>query len=163
MRHHAMSKKDLKDLSRASKEEFGCTLDEPSEGLVAYIENARVYIADKTPIAIELDSGDRIPAIHLLNKGMCTTPHVTVDQGAVPRILNGADVMAPGIIELSEFAQGSIVGVREPQRRAFIAVGRALMSSQEIMAVKRGRAIKNLHHAGDRIWQALIEIMIRIG
>lgn len=160
--YHRISKKDLKELTRISKDMFKCSPDEPEEGMVIYGENARIYVADKTPIMIELEKGEKIPAIQILNKGICLIPYVVVDQGAVPRILNGADVMAPGIVEASEFKQGDLVGVREPQRRAFIAVGRALMSSQEIMSIRRGKAVKNIHHVGDKIWDAIVEVLMRL-
>lgn len=156
------SKKEVKDLARIAREDFKCSVEKFSEAYVVILEGARVYIADKIPVLVELVTRVKLPAIHLLNRGVCDVPYVVVDQGAVPKILNGADVMAPGIVELSSFGQGALVGVREPQRRAFIAVGKALMSSEEISAVKRGRAIKNLHHVGDQIWEGIVEVLIKI-
>lgn len=160
--YHQISKKDLRELIKILRDLFKCSPDEPEEGIVVYSENARIYIADKTPIVIEFEKGEKVPAIHILNKGLCSVPYVVIDQGAVPRILNGADVMAPGIIETSEFKQGDLVGVKEPQRKAFIAVGRALMGSQEIMSVRRGKAIKNIHHVGDKIWDTMVEVLMRL-
>jgi PUA domain protein len=162
--YYPVSKKELKDLLKISREVFKCSVEKLSEGYIVFIEDAgaAVYIADKIPIMVELKTREKLLAIHLLNRGMCEIPYVTVDQGAVPRILNGADVMAPGIIELSHFPQGALVGVREPQRKAFIAVGRALMSSEEISSVKRGKAIKSLHHVGDKIWEGIIETLIKM-
>jgi PUA domain protein len=162
--YYPTSKKELKDLLRMSNEIFKCSVERFSEGYIVYVEEtgARVYIVDKTPIMIELKTREKLPALHLLNKGICEIPYVVVDQGAVPRILNGADVMAPGIIELSNFTQGALVGVREPQRKAFIAVGKALMSSDEISSIKKGRAIKSLHHVGDKIWESIIEMLIKL-
>ncbi|MEM2302386.1 MAG: PUA domain-containing protein [Sulfolobales archaeon] len=160
--YHHISRKDLRELVKISREVFKCSVEEPEEGIVVYGENAKIYIADKTPLVIELEGKERIPAIHLLNKNLCPVPYVVIDQGAVPRILNGADVMAPGIIETSEFKQGDLVGVREPQKRAFIAVGRALMSSQEVTSIRKGKAVKNIHHVGDKIWDIVIEVLMRL-
>lgn len=147
---------------RISKELFKCSSEEPEGGIVIYSDDAKIYVVNKTPLIVELGGGEKIPAIHLLNKGLCGVPHVVIDQGAVPKILNGADVMAPGIVEASDFRQGELVGVREPQRKAFIAVGKALMSSQEIMGIRRGKAIKNMHHVGDEIWDTIIEVLIKL-
>lgn len=162
--YYPLSKKELKDLLKTSREVFKCSVERFSEGYIVFIEDteATVYIADKIPVMVQLKTREKLPAIHLLNRGICEIPYVTVDQGAVPRILNGADVMAPGIIELSQFPQGALVGVREPQRKAFIAVGKALMSSDEISSIKRGRAIKSLHHVGDKIWEGIIETLIKM-
>lgn len=160
--YHQISKKDLRELVRISKETFKCSLDEPEGGTVIYSENAKIFIADKTPLVIEFEKGEKIPAIHILNKGLCSIPYIVIDQGAVSRILNGADVMAPGIMEVSRFNQGDLVGIREPQKKAFIAVGRALMGTEEIISTKKGKAIKNIHHVGDKIWDTIIEVLIRL-
>ncbi len=160
--YHQISKKDLRELVRISREIFKCSLDEPEGGIIIYSENAKIFLADKTPMVIELGKGEKIPAIHVLNKGLCSIPFALIDQGAVPRILKGADVMAPGIVEVSQFNQGDIVGVREPQKKAFIAVGRALMGSEEIMSTRKGRAIKNIHYVGDKIWDTIIEVLVRL-
>lgn len=82
-------------------------------------------------------------------------PRVTVDMGAVPHILNGADVMAPGIVEFGAFAAGDIVYVDDVEKRRVFAVGQALVSSEELKSVKRGKAIRNLHYAGDKLWRLL--------
>lgn len=162
VKFHQISKKDLRDVLEAVRA-FGCSAPEGERAFKVYSSSAEIYIVGSTPILIVvLNTGERIPSIQALNKGLCSPAHVKVDQGAVPRILNGADVMAPGIIEASTFGQGELVGVKEPQRGAFIAVGRALMSSEEIVSLRRGRAVKNLHHVGDGVWNAIAEALLKI-
>ncbi len=86
-------------------------------------------------------------------------PYVVVDEGAVKHILNGADVMVPGITELSSFNEGDIVAVLGPGRKTALSVGKALMSSEDIKGRRKGKAVKNLHYAGDKVWRACLEFL----
>jgi len=85
----------------------------------------KIYIGvsstEKIPLAIDLVE-EFIPAIHALNKDLMKINYVKIDQGALPRILNGADVMAPGIVETSDFKINDLVGVREFERSLYIAL-----------------------------------------
>lgn len=125
----------------------------------------KIYIGvsstEKIPLAIDLVE-EFIPAIHALNKDLMKINYVKIDQGALPRILNGADVMAPGIVETSDFKINDLVGIREFERSLYIAVGKALMSSEEIRLLRRGKAVKTIHYAGDIIWRNIIDILKKI-
>ncbi|MGC9009691.1 MAG: PUA domain-containing protein [Sulfolobales archaeon] len=169
MKMYYLSKKDTRSLQDELKRVF--RLQREFEKILFvdasdHFKNksVNIYISlddQKIPLVIKIDN-DLIPAIHSLNKDILKIPYVKVDKGAVPRILNGADVMAPGIIELSEFNAGDVVGVKEPENSLYIAVGKSLMSSTEITTQKRGKAIKNLHYAGDSIWMILLELLKKI-
>ena len=95
--------------------------------------------------------------------GPGSTHFAVVDEGAVRPILRGADVMAPGIVRVSDFAAGEFVVVWSPDEGSPLAVARALMSSGDIMNVRRGRALKNVHYAGDDLWKASLEVLRRFG
>lgn len=78
--------------------------------------------------------------------------HVTVDDGAIKFVLNGADVMAPGITNADAGIQkGDVVWVRD-ERGLPLAVGRALMDGEEMISAEKGKAVENLHHIGDVLW-----------
>lgn len=82
-------------------------------------------------------------------------PTVIVNMGAVPHILNGADVMAPGIVDFEEFKVGGVVYVADVEKRRVFAVGAALVDSESLGAMKRGKVVRTLHYAGDKLWRAL--------
>ncbi|MEM2576088.1 MAG: PUA domain-containing protein, partial [Sulfolobales archaeon] len=86
------------------------------------------------------------------------TPKAVVDEGAIKHLINGADVMAPGIIEVEQFNKDEIVSVWEPKKETPIVIGKALTDSKTIKEVKKGKAIKNLHHAGDQTWNLTLKI-----
>jgi PUA-domain protein len=79
---------------------------------------------------------------------------VVVDSGAVRFIVNGADVMNPGIVAADpEIAAGDLVVVIEEKHRKPLAIGRALISGPEMKG--EGKAVKSLHHVGDHIWKEM--------
>ncbi len=43
-----------------------------------------------------------LPFIRILLKNLIILPKITVDKGAVPYMVNGADVMIPGIVDVEE-------------------------------------------------------------
>lgn len=78
---------------------------------------------------------------------------VTVDMGAVKYVYNGADVMAPGIVDADEnIKKGDLVWVRDEKNMQPLAVGEALISGKEMIGSNKGKAIKSIHHVGDDIW-----------
>ena len=80
-------------------------------------------------------------------------PSATVDEGAIKFLLNGADVMRPGIRVLEEWGgAGRYVVVREEKKGRAIAVGVSTVSSEEARGMTRGSCIRNLHYVGDRYW-----------
>ena len=85
-------------------------------------------------------------------------PRVVVDIGAVKFVCNGANVMRPGIKSYSKFEKEQLVCVAEESHNKFIAVGRSLVSSEEISNMTKGEVVKNLHHVSDGFWEAAKEI-----
>jgi len=82
-------------------------------------------------------------------------PSVSIDEGAVKYIIKGADVMRPGISKYDDWGEaGKLVVVREDKKGRAAAVGRTAVSSSEMAELKKGNCIRNLHHAGDRYWNA---------
>lgn len=90
-----------------------------------------------------------------LNKDVRRMPyHVTVDMGAVPYVVNGADIMRPGIRGIDMNARkDDFVIITEQNHGRPLAVGILLYDAKEIMERKEGKAVKNLHFVGDKMWE----------
>ena len=74
--------------------------------------------------------------------------------GAVKHILNGADIMAPGIVRIiGDFKKGDLVLVVDEKYGKPLAVCEALYSSEEISKMSKGKVLKNLHYVGDKVWK----------
>lgn len=81
---------------------------------------------------------------------------VMVDSGAVRFVVNGADIMKPGIVSADpEIAVGDLVVIVEERHNKPLAIGRALVAGTEMKG--EGKAVKSLHHVGDAIWKGLEE------
>lgn len=77
---------------------------------------------------------------------------VTVDAGAIPFVVKGADVMKPGIVTADPgIAEGDFVIVTEETHGKALAVGRALVPGDR-MTEGSGKAIKTVHIVGDKLW-----------
>ena len=81
---------------------------------------------------------------------------VVVDTGAVRFVVNGADIMKPGIVSADpEIAIGDLVVIAEERHQKPLAIGRALVAGTDMKG--DGKAVKSLHHVGDAIWNGLEE------
>lgn len=78
---------------------------------------------------------------------------VVVDLGAIKFVVNGADIMRPGIVSLDEdISKGEIVVIEDQNHHKALAVGEALLSGTEMKTMVSGKVIKNIHHVGDELW-----------
>jgi PUA domain protein len=101
-----------------------------------------------------LVDGRPFPTIRGLLRHKATKRYVSVDMGAVPYVTNGADVMAPGIVEVDPgIKEGDLVWIRDMTHKRPLAIGKALVSAEVMAAKAPGKAIKNLHFVGDKIWK----------
>ncbi|KAH9387500.1 malignant T-cell-amplified sequence, partial [Nematocida major] len=83
---------------------------------------------------------------------------VVVDAGAIKYLINGADVMAPGLLHsTSEYPPvevGEVVAVYGPGKKAALAVGIVEMGNAEVHERRTGVAIRVVSHLGDKVYSA---------
>lgn len=156
-----LSKSESKELMAIIEKRFKlkASLDRKSKWEVAQLgRDGVVYIIDGNPMIVEF-SGELIPSLKALSDGLIELPRITVNVGAVKHIVNGADVMAPGIVKVEgDFERDEPVVVIDERYGRPLCVGIALVSSSEVAAMSKGRVVKNLHHAGDKIWSKLKDL-----
>ena len=77
---------------------------------------------------------------------------VTVDDGAVSFVSDGADVMRPGIVDADEsIDEGDLVAIAEESHGKILAVGRALVDGSEMLG-DAGKVVESIHHVGDDLF-----------
>lgn len=147
-RRQTMRSRDVRQLIDTLSDKYSNVSSEKVE--VAEFEEKKIFIFDGKIEFIEDDNG-----IYpfLGGKYLDTLPQVIVDMGAIRFVCNGADVMAPGIVETSEFGVGSVLVIRDVTHNKALAVGVALKNSLEIESSKKGKVIKNIHYVGDKLWE----------
>jgi len=81
-------------------------------------------------------------------------PGAVVDEGAIRFLLNGADVMRPGVRRMDDWGEpGKLVVVREEKKERAIVVGLSTVSGAEARAMTKGSCLKSLHYVGDKYWE----------
>ena len=96
--------------------------------------------------------GDPFLSVRGLLKFNPTARAVTVDMGAVKFVTNGADVMAPGIVEADPaLKEGDWCWVRDERNKKPLAVGKCIVAGGTMVRGK-GKAVKSIHYLGDKIW-----------
>lgn len=94
-----------------------------------------------------------VPTLKLL-KSHSLLKSVIIDIGAVKFIVNGADLMRPGIKEINqEIKKGDFVSIQDENNKISIAVGIALFDAEEMSKMTSGKAIKIIHYIGDELWE----------
>ncbi len=144
---HFVSKKEGK-LVREMVSKYGIAI--PADGIeVDERRDEKCYFINGKPAVYVGETV--IPTLFLINEAHPSRNNVTVDDGAVPHIVNGSDVFAQGITSIDPgIGQGDLVFVRNLKGQ-YIAVGTAKRSSSDIAADKKGQAITLLHYPGDSI------------
>lgn len=113
-------------------------------------EGFKIYIINEKPLLVERK--DRIvkSITYFLLGG--ELKYVKVDKNAVPRILSGADVLRPGILEFSNFSEGESVAILD-ENDNILGVGISLVSSEKLNEMKVGKVIKNIYTLRDKVWE----------
>lgn len=165
-KRHLLSSKDLKRLRETLIDlsfynEF--LVPKGANVELIHLEDMELYAIDNRIQFIKRKE-TIFPALQALLEGEVKLPHVVVDMGAVPYIARGATIMAPGIVKADEgIGSGDMVVVVDEIHRRPLAIGIALMTAVEMKTTKRGRAIDNLHHVGDSIWDFIKEFQAKRG
>lgn len=127
--------------------------------LMVFDDGSRLYMVNGEPYFLERNN-KFFPTIWVLDKFSIDLPKVVINLGAVMRVSKGADVMVPGITHINKnIKEGDIVVIVDEKHERVIAIGIALMSSDEIRKSEKGRAIRNIHHVGDKLWKTINEIL----
>ncbi|MBO8174339.1 MAG: DUF1947 domain-containing protein [Thermococcus sp.] len=165
---HPLSKKEIKGIIREMSAIFG---EEVAKKLINKKDDVQIAEFDKTtqilfvngrPMFIKRQNlvFPLVIALYELSNEEDLRKwkrRVVVDEGAVPFILKGADVMAPGIVDADEdIKEGDFVFVVEENYGRPLAIGIALMNGKDMKEKNRGKAVKVIHHAKDKIWDLTV-------
>jgi PUA domain protein len=148
--------KDIKKFIEELKNEFEEPFfDEKSTVETGDFEDKKIVFVNGEPCFI-YHNNRLIITLLGVNKFQPKTKYVVVDMGAVRFVTNGADVMAPGIIDSDKnINEGDQVWICDERNKKPLAIGIAQMSGEEMVLEKKGKAISMVHYVGDRLWNFL--------
>ncbi|XP_074596071.1 malignant T-cell-amplified sequence 1 homolog [Brevipalpus obovatus] len=99
-----------------------------------------------------------MPSLKLIHKYPTICPLMQVDSGAIQFVLQGANIMCPGLtskgaIMTPNLFPGTIVTIIAQGKQHALAVGVMKMSTGEIGSINKGVAVENIHYLNDGLWR----------
>ncbi|WP_457591793.1 DUF1947 domain-containing protein [Geoglobus sp.] len=150
MKRQKLRKKETKRILKEITDSTGVALEGELEKVD--VAGRTVLLLDGEPVLLEHDGRYYFTVYGIMKyrpeKGM-----VVVDEGAVRFVMNGADIMRPGIVDAdSRIAEGDFCYIVVEKKLTPLAVGIALTSGEDMIGEK-GKVVENIHHLNDRIWR----------
>ena len=120
--------------------------------------------AGDEPVFFQHRDGPILPTLKFVHKyPQVEFTKVTVDKGAIPFVLGGANIMCPGLTnvggempedteEEAGLEKGDGVVIYAEGKELALAVGFMTMSSKDIRKKNKGTGIEVCHFLGDGLW-----------
>ncbi|HPY59614.1 MAG TPA: RNA-binding protein [Methanospirillum sp.] len=154
-RRHSIRKSQVSGILERLMEEIGEGAEHFRGKMIEVIEtnqDVQLYLVDKEPLILEKD-GVLFPSL----RGAVNCPfpqkRIVVDMGAVPYVVNGADIMRPGVVDVTpDVVAGKPVQIVDERHGKPLALGIALFDAADLLAQEKGKVARTWHHVGDDIW-----------
>jgi PUA domain protein len=154
-RRHPIRRSQVIDLIETLRGEIGPSAELFSAKTVEVLETGsqlHLYLVDKEPFLLET-GGIVFPSL----RGALARPfperRIVVDMGAISYVVNGADIMRPGIKSVtSDVRAGRPVQIVDERHGKPLALGVSLFDAEELLTKEKGKVVKTFHHVGDEIW-----------
>jgi len=154
-KRHSIRKSQAQDLLARLSEQIGPSAKLFSADMIEVLEttaNVSLFMVNKKPVLMATETWV-FPTL----KGAVQYPfperRVVVDAGAIPYVVNGADIMRPGIVSCTDDVKaGMPVQIVDERHGKALAIGIALFDAPGLRAATAGKMVKKFHHVGDEIW-----------
>ncbi|UUX91430.1 RNA-binding protein [Methanoplanus endosymbiosus] len=154
-KRYSLRKSKVSDIFKKLEEQIGESSAIFKKDRIEVVETTadfELYLTDRNPWLMELN-GWVFPTLRGIVKNSFPERKVVVDSGAVPYMVNGADLMRPGVISVShDIKKGMPFVIYEVTHGKPLAIAEALMDAAEMEAADKGKVGKNVHYVGDDLW-----------
>jgi len=151
LKSNLISKSETSSLLKLVSEQWGMEFPKIKNIKIHQIlSNAQIIIGDGLKI---LKINDEYLPFLSETEMLKKFPSVEVDMGAVKFMCKGANLMRPGIKKYTEFEKEKLVCIVEETHHKFLAVGKAIVSSSELVNMEKGEVIQNIHYISDKFWE----------
>ena len=156
---HILKRKEIRLLFNHIKNKFLIDINENHIKVESgFFENRKIIFIDEEPCFMIID-GEIFFILYGILRFKPQHKYVIVDMGAVEYITNGADLMAPGIIDADEEIQkDEHVWICDEKYNKPLATGIALMDGIKMVNEKKGKSVKIIHYVGDKYWNIKINL-----
>jgi PUA domain protein len=150
---HRLKNKEIKKIQNELKKTFDYEFfDERSSVETGDVEGMRIIFVDDEPVFMIYENRI-IFTLQGLYKYKPKENFVVIDMGAVKFVTSGADIMAPGIVDADKsIYENDQVWICDERHHKPLAVGIAIMTGEQMISERQGRAIKVIHYVGDSLW-----------
>ncbi|KAI9270660.1 PUA-like domain-containing protein [Phascolomyces articulosus] len=105
--------------------------------------------------------GPYFPTLKLLHKYPDILPKLQVDRGAIKFVLSGANIMCPGLTSKGakmgvDLPEGATVAIMAEGKENALAVGKLIMSTDDIRKKNKGIGCDNIHYLNDTLWKEIV-------
>lgn len=154
-----LSKKEFKQIAlELGKKGLSLCTAKPKDIRLVKVNGKEIVFVDKVPTLIWIND-TYLPFVMAADK-FVGLKKVYVNKGAIKPILNGANVMRPGLTRWDDFVEGDVVAIYSEDYDTPIAIGISVVSSGALNEVKKGKVINNVHHIGDAYWKIATSIRL---
>lgn len=154
-KRHTVRKSETAEIVRRLEDELGSEAALFASDRIEVAETGgptRFYFIDRQPLLFER-GGVLFPTLRGAMARPFAARRITVDMGAVQFVVNGADIMRPGIVAVTDDVRADRpVLVVEERHGKPLAVCIARLDAEALRAETGGKVCKNIHHVGDEIW-----------
>jgi len=154
-KRHSIRKSQAQDLLARLALQLGPSASLFHAEMIEVLEttaNVSLFMVNKKPLLMATEAWV-FPTL----KGAVQSPfperRVVVDAGAIPYVVNGADIMRPGIVSCTDDVKANEpVQIVDERHGKPLAIGIALFDAPDLRAATAGKMVKKFHHVGDEIW-----------
>lgn len=154
-KRHTIRRSEVAGLKAGLEAQIGESAPLFLTGQIEVVETGtgwRLYLVKKKNLLMASDAWV-FPSLRGLIEHPIPCRQVVVDSGAVRFLANGADVMRPGIVSVSDDVRaGQPVQVVEERYRKPIAIAVALFDAADMRNQEKGKSCKTIHFVGDDLW-----------
>jgi PUA domain protein len=157
-KRHFLKDKELKQLLSQMQQKTKMNVQElfnaNPQVEVAESKNATIFLINNRPLFAEKEH----MIFPTLGPDDVTKflPQVIVNMGAIPHVCNGADIMAPGVVNIKgDLKKDDFVVVVDELHQKPLAIGISLYDSEALRNLKHGKIVSNVHFVGDDLWRSL--------
>ncbi|QYZ79561.1 DUF1947 domain-containing protein [Methanofollis formosanus] len=154
-KRHSIKKSVATQLKKALEAEIGvdaALFDAKTIEVVETDSVFTIYLVEKKPLLMEFE-GRIFPTVRGAVERPFEARRVTVDMGAVPFVMNGADIMRPGVVNATpDVRKDAPCIIAEERYGKPLAVGIALYDGADLLAQEKGKVVRTVHRVGDSIW-----------
>ena len=154
-KRHLLKKREQRDEIERIESDLGSSIGLDSKAKLeggVLDDGSRILLLNNEILFFEHE-GRNYPTLRALLAGIIVIPTVMVDMGAVKFVVNGADIMRPGITKVDDSVSANgIVAIVDERHGKPLAVGVSKLSASDLRAATSGKVVKSIHHINDDLW-----------